>query len=256
MDKYSYNAKDKDLGRFAENFVSRLGDSSGHHEQDYFDMVRLLLSVKRHGSFLDIGAGIGRITSIAKDIVVETVALEPDEERWLQCYKACHEEPRCQVLRQLSSGYLKDNPGKKFDVIVIGMVIQHISTKDCQALLEDAASLLKPDGVAIIYTTHTADEASGFSYSAATLDEVYISEQEFNRYAEDSANQTKGIPVRRFSKAELLTCLDPYFDVINWRQTSYYREDRLGFFTHRLQVSPEILKDVGNSQFVVVQKKR
>jgi len=124
MADYTYNAKDGDLKRFAENFASRVGDNSGPHEQDYLDMVKLLLSVKREGSLLDIGAGLGRVTTIAKDIIAETIALEPDRQRWQECHKTCHQPPRCRVLCQLTSEYIAENPGKTFDVIVIGMVIQ------------------------------------------------------------------------------------------------------------------------------------
>jgi len=254
MADYVYKASDGELKGFADNFASRVGDNSGPHDQDYFDMVKLLLSIKREGSLLDIGAGLGRVTKIAKDIIAETIALEPDQQRWQECHAACHQPPQCRVLRQLTSEYIADNPGKTFDVIVIGMVIQHISTTACQALFEEAASLLKPDGVGIIFTSHTVEQARGFSYSGAAPDEVYLSQRQFNDYAENCQDQTKGIPVRRFSKAELLDCLKPYFETLYWRQVSYYREDRAAHFENRLRLEPGTLKDTGISQFVVVQK--
>ena len=66
-----------------------------------------------------------------------------------------------------------------------------------------------------------------------------------------------GLPVRRFSKNDLISTVERAgMDPVFWRQTSYYRQDRVGFFAHRLQVAPEELQFVGNSQFIVVRKQR
>ena len=254
MTTYTYRENDDKIKAFASKFVSRIGDNSGPADQDYFDMIRLLFSMKRDGSLLDIGAGLGRVTQIAKEIMAETVALEPDLERWQQCHDGNHEPPRCQVLRQFSSDYINDNPEKKFDIVVVSMVIQHVSTHVCQDILKDAASLLKPDGVGIVFTTHIVEEARGFSFSQTTPDEAYVSEQQFNEYAEDYENQNKGIPVRRFTKAEFLECLAPYFETLYWRQVSYYREDCARWFEKRFGLEAGALLDSGISQFAVVRK--
>ena len=55
---------------------------------------------------------------------------------------------------------------------------------------------------------------SGFSYSQAEGDDVYISEEAFNSYANNPEGQDRGIPARRFSQTELLECLKPYLDVV------------------------------------------
>ena len=256
MTKYVYQFDDSTMKKSrSENFESRVGDKSGNFEEDYLDLVRLLLSVKRHGSVLDVGAGVGRITAIAREIASETVALEPDESRWEQCYRACHQPPRCEVLCQTTTEYLSQNPGKGFGLIVIGMVLQHVSTSTCDSLLEEAATLLKPDGIAVIFTTHTLEESKGFSFSGDPGN-VYVSEQEFNDYANgDSSRHTKGLPVRRFSKADLIDTVSRYFEPLYWRQCAYYTEKGVAVFANRLQVDVEKLKDIGNSQFVVVQKR-
>jgi 2-polyprenyl-3-methyl-5-hydroxy-6-metoxy-1,4-benzoquinol methylase len=256
MATYTYQENDEKIKEFASKFVSRIGDNSGPADQDYFDMVRLLFSMKQDGSLLDIGAGLGRVTQIAKEIMAETVALEPDKERWQQCHAGSHQPPKCQVFRQFSSEYIKNNPEKTFDIVVVSMVIQHVSTTVCQGILKDAASLLKPDGVGIIFTTHIVEEAKGFSFSQTTPDEAYVSEQQFNEYADDYEHQTKGIPVRRFTKAELLECLKPYFEALYWRQGAYYREDCATFFEKRFRLEAGALKDSGINQFVVVRKSR
>ncbi len=254
MAEYKYNSKDRDLRGFADNFVNRVGDGSGLHDRDYFDMIKMLLAMKREGSLLDIGAGVGRVTEFSRGIIAETIALEPDEIRWQACHKAYHQEPGCKVICQLTSEYMAENPGKTFDVVILGMVIQHMSTSSVRNLLAEVASLLKPDGVAIIFTTHSVDAGRGSTYSHPRPDQIYISEEEFNRYADDHTDGSKGLPVHRFSKAEFLDFLAPHFDTIYWRQTSYYHEDRVVNFENRLQLEPGTLKDVGNSQFAVVRK--
>ena len=98
--------------------------------------------------------------------------------------------------------------------------------------------MLKPDGVGIIFTTHIVEDAKGFSFSQTTPDEAYVSEQQFNDYAEDYENQDKGIPVRRFTKAELLECLEPYLETLYWRQGSYYREDCAKYLKNGLGWKP------------------
>lgn len=254
MATYTYQENDEKIEAFASKFVNRLGDNSGPADQDYFDMIRLLFSMKQGGSLLDIGAGLGRVTQIANEYMAETVALEPDLDRWRQCHEGNHQPPKCQVIRQFSSDYLTDNPGKTFDVVVISMVIQHVSTTVCDNILKDAAALLKPDGVGIIFTTNIVEEAKGFSFSQTTPDEAYVSEQQFNDYAENFEHQTKGIPVRRFTKAELLECLEPHFETLYWRQGSYYRKDCARYFEKRFGLEAGALMDSGINQYAVVRK--
>jgi SAM-dependent methyltransferase len=255
MTGYEYKAKDSDLRGFADNFENRIGDGSGPHDREYFDMIKMLLAMKHEGSLLDIGAGLGRVTDFSRNLIAETIALEPDEERWQACHKSYHQPPTCQVIHQITSAYIADNPNKSFDVVVLGMVIQHLSTTSARALLAEVASLLKPDGVAIIFTTHTVDEARGFTYSLPGAGEIYVNEEDFNRYADDHSDGSKGLPVHRFSKAELQDYLAPLFKTLYWRQISYYREDRAAQFEHRLQLEPGSLKNVGNSQFAVVKNR-
>lgn len=255
MSDYIYNSRDKDLDIFKLCFESRVGDNSGDHEQDYFDVVKMLMQIKKHGSLLDIGSGAGRIPKISMSIMNETIALEPDINRWEFCHSEYHKPPVCQVIPQKTSEYMKDNPSRSFDLIVVGMVIQHMSTTACKSLLNEVKELLKDDGVAIIYTTHTLHKTKGFSFSAGDPNEAYVSEDEFNAYADGHLEQDKGIPVRRFSKDDLLDSISLHFIPLMWRQTSYYKEDKLPFFSNSVNVIAEELKDTGHSQFVVVSKK-
>jgi hypothetical protein len=114
---------------------------------------------------------------------------------------------------------------------------------------------MSPDGNAIISTTHAIDSCKGFSFSGDT-NRVYIGQDEFDAYADKpSSEQSMGLPVRRFSKADLIAEVQVAgLQSILWRQTSYYNSKGAAFYAKRLGVGIDDLKDVGNSQFVVVQK--
>jgi cyclopropane fatty-acyl-phospholipid synthase-like methyltransferase len=254
MKKYVYQHNDGEMKASAKFFQSRVGDRSGNYEEDYLDMVKLLLSLNQGGSVLDIGAGIGRITWLAKDIVAETVALEPDESRWSECHRTCHDLPRCEVLCMSTSEYIRQHPDKTFDLIVLGMVLQHVSTRLAEQIMHETAQLLKPGGTAIIFTTHTLEETKGFRFSGVPAN-VHVDEQTFNEYAEsDSRQHDKGIPVRRFSKGELTELVSRHLLPLYWRQCAYYTPEGVAAFAKRLRVDPGKLKDIGNSQFVVAQR--
>lgn len=258
MSEYIYkHAEGAGFKPFNDNFESRIGDNSGFHEQEHFENLEMLLAIKRNGACLDVGAGLGRVTAVAREIVAEVVALEPDEARWRDCHRAYHREPDCRVYRQTTGEYLQQNPDKRFDLIVVSMVIQHLSTDNCDRLLSEVATLLKPDGVAIIYTTHTLEKSKGFSFSGEPT-RNFVPEDEFNAYTRlPHSAQTLGLPVRRFSKQDLLDVLGrANLAPIYWRQTSYYRPERIDYFAWRLNVTPEELRSVGNSQFAIAQKPR
>lgn len=255
MSDYTYHFDDAAIDRFNEILENRIGDSSGFHEQDFFDTLDVLLAVNRDGSCLDVGAGVGRITSIAREIVSDVVALEPDETRWVECHRICNREGSCEVLCQTTSQYIQNNPGKRFSLIIVSMVIQHLSTEATKGLMRDIAQLLEPNGTAIISTTHTIEAAKGFSFSGDP-DRVYIEKDEFNAYANSpSSEQKNGLPVRRFSKTDLCEEVQSVgLRAILWRQISYYKPNGAKFFANRLGVAAQDLENIGNSQFIVVQK--
>jgi ubiquinone/menaquinone biosynthesis C-methylase UbiE len=254
MPNYRYQFDDSALKRMAGNFESRIGVENENHEEDFFDMLRLLVALKAKGALMDVGAGIGRLTAQAKETVAEIVALEPDQERWQACYDSHHEEPGCLVLQQTTTEYIRNNPGKEFDLIIISMVLQHISTGDCLRLLSEIEALLKDDGIALIYTTHSLEETRGFSLSGDP-EAMYMSEQDFNFYAEsDPSEQKMGLPVRRISKSELMDVLPSGIKPIYWRQSSFYTKIGLENFSKQLKIAPEKLADVGKNQFLVVEK--
>lgn len=90
-------------------FENRSGDEHGNVERDFIEMVQLLLTLNSGGSCLDVGAGIERITGVAKSIVKSTVALEPDESRWKACHADYNEAPHCEVICQSTTDYIGES---------------------------------------------------------------------------------------------------------------------------------------------------
>ncbi len=225
----------------------------GNHEAAHLDTINLLVSVLSSGSMLDIGCGMGRITGAAAGKIKELVALEPDVDRcnWTRAVVADFEGVT--VLNVLSQEYISQNPGKQFDLVVLSMILQHQSTHNCLRLMDDLATLTKSGGIAIVSSTHALERAKCFTYQ--DVSQARISEEEFNHYADNSHIQDKGLPVRRFSRAEFEALVPESFDIIQWTQFSYYRPEFLDRFAEIHRVDAQELTKIGNSQFMVLKKK-
>lgn len=250
---YRYNETDDGLALWGRNFTSRIGDGDGDHEQAYLDTLDLVFELKRGGSLIEIGSGFGRIVGMAVPKMSFVVGLEPDYDRYRYCHDSYHDPPRCQILRSMSGDYIRVHPDARFDVVVISMVLQHVATDVCRQLLADAHTLVKSDGVVVIATTHGPASAIRYTTSGAGPDDAPLSREAFDAYAKAIADQDRGIPVRRFTRDELIDLVSSDFEVLHWEQFSYIRPDKLGYFAARLGVSAGELTDVGDSQFLILR---
>ncbi len=232
--------------------TSRFGDGAGDHEALYVDAIKLLAAANGDGSVIDIGCGRGRIVDMIAPVVGEAVALEPDPGRCNWSREALAHFSNVSVHEQTTHDYIASNPGKQFDLAILGMVLQHMSTRYCVSLLDEVAQLTKTGGIAIVSTTHALEKAACFTYQHVA--DARISEAEFNAYAENSQAQDKGLPVHRFSRAELEALIPQAFTIVQWHQFSYYRPEHLEHFANLHKVSQQELENHGNSQFLVLKK--
>lgn len=257
MTDYVYNDNDSGMPTLSTKFSSRIGDGSGHHEEAFHDMIKLLAHAVSDGAMADVGCGMGRTTQTAAPIMNEVVALEPDHARWNYTRELVLDYDNVAVLKQTTQSFIAENPEKKFDLVVLGMVIQHLPTYLCTSVLDDIATLTRSGGIAIVSTTHALEKARCFTYQHVNQGRLSasISEEEFNRYAEDTAAQDKGLPVRRFSRSELESAVPKIFDIVHWGQYSYFRPEHLEHFAWLHSVEQEELADMGNSQFLVLKKR-
>jgi cyclopropane fatty-acyl-phospholipid synthase-like methyltransferase len=247
---YKYNAHDGDMDAWNANFTSRFGDGAGDPEEQYFSLLELVTQCRPSARLLDIGCGLGRVISLVKDNVQSIVGLEPDRARFSECHAAHHNGDSLEILNCTSTEFKTVHPDRKFDIIIVSMVIQHVSTDTCAQILRDVHELLSTDGVAIIATTQQDTER--FTFARSQSDK---SREEYDRYAEDCNNQTWGIPVRQFSRTSFLAALqEAGFRAIHWGQFSYIRPERLKAFAQMMQRPAEAIADVATSQYAVIKK--
>lgn len=248
---YTYNDDDSNLASWNSLFTSRHGDGSGDPEEDFLSAIRLVAACKAGGTFLDVGSGIGRIIDLLKPYAGGIVGLEPDRERYIACRDgAAAFDDWIEMFNTTSWEFRRSYRGRGFDFITVSMVIQHISTQACGRLLDDVHGLLKPNGVAMIATTHFYEER--FTYQAAPQAHDV---SEFDRYAEQVADQDKGIPVRMFSAEAFHRELGRAgLEVILWRQFAYPRADRAAELGGVLAATADQVRDLGSSQYAVVRR--
>ncbi|MEM6899315.1 MAG: methyltransferase domain-containing protein [Pseudomonadota bacterium] len=251
--EYVYQHSDDGLDLWSKLFTSRIGDGSGSPYQCYEDLLELLVELNRGKDMIDIGAGHGAAIAIAKGRVGKLIALEPDKQRYVASFGAYHEPPYCEVINQTSRDFIADNPGRKFQFVLLAMVLQHVATDNCSAIFEDISELLDEDGLALISTTHSPDDIEKF-YTSTTHDNGPISREEYDDYARGLLPQTRGLPIRRFSRSDLLNEAHQHFDVLYWAPFMYFRPALLGRFAAMYNTSTEALRDCANCQLMILRK--
>jgi SAM-dependent methyltransferase len=216
----------------------------------------LLAHACSEGSVADLGCGMGRTTQAIAPIVKEVVSLEPDVTRWEYTRDLVHKHSNVTVLNETTHDYISRHPTKQFDLVILGMVVQHLPTRVTKAVMDDILTLTKRGGIAVVSTTHALEKARCFTYQhvAKGKPRPKTSEDEFNRYAADTGSQDKGLPVRRFSRTDFESIMPADFEIVSWGQYSYCRPEHLDYFAWLDGVAPHELADVGNSQYLVLKR--
>lgn len=251
MTDYTYNARDDALVAWNKSFTNRIGDGSGDPEEEYLEVLKLIATCKSKGRILDVGCGLGRMIGVIRDRVAGPIlGLEPDGTRFRECHAAFHDGAGIQVMNTTSTEYKAGHPQAAFDMVIVSMVIQHVTTAICRQILEDVAALLAPDGIGVVATTQ--QDAERFTYQT---DQSSRTVEEFDRYASASDTQRYGIPVRQFSKDSFFEVLDRAgLRVIRWGQFSYLRPEKVAWFATWMGSQPQAIENVGTSQYAVVQR--
>jgi SAM-dependent methyltransferase len=249
---YVYHGDDAELAAAAGIFTSRFGDGRGDHEEDFLSAVRLVAAGKAGGAFLDVGSGVGRIIDLVRPHAGKVTGLEPDQDRFLACESGYARDPGVQMFRMTTAELRRRFPRRRFDLIVVSMVLQHVSTGTCAQILQDVRALMAPDALAVIVTTHFFEERFTFEADPSPHEAA-----EFDSCADGVSRPDKGLPVRMFSKQALDRAIaDAGLEAIVWRQFSYIRPDGLDEAVVRYDAPAERLHDLGLSQYVVVRPKR
>ena len=249
MNRYIYNASDNDLVAWNRNFTSRMGDGSGDPEEDYLSALQVVAAAKPDATLLEIGCGLGRIIQFMNH-VGPIVGLEPDVVRFQACHELLHDATRVQILNCTSTHYKSHHSERRFGIVVVSMVIQHVPTATCDRILLDVHDLLAADGLAVVATTQQDEER--FTYQA---DQTPRTAKEFDDYAADSSSQAYGIPVRQFSKASFLAAIGRSgLSVVRWGQFSYVRPEKVAWFAKWMGSRPVAIQDVASSQYAILKR--
>lgn len=250
MSNYIYNASDDDLLLWNQNFTSRMGDGLGDPEEEFLELVKLIIRCRPGSRVLDIGCGLGRFVDLIGQHVGRMTCLEPDEARYRHCYRHHNNGVSVEVLHTTSGDYRRRQPEARFDLVLLSMVLQHVSTATCLELLDDMAHLLGPNGIGVIATTQ--QDIERFTYQS---DPTVRSVAEFNEYCSSSEDQRYGIPVRQFSKASLLAAVaQSNLDIIRWGQFCYLKPEKVDWYANWMGSSPSAIENLGISQYAVVRR--
>jgi SAM-dependent methyltransferase len=246
---YTYHGDDAGLAAWVAMFTSRSGDGGGDHEQAFLSALEFAAACKADGAFLDVGSGVGRIVGKVRSYARHVTGLEPDERRHAACQAGYANDPGVEILNTTTDRYRKACPRRRFDLITVSMVIQHVSAATCEQILRDVRHLLAPNGVAVISTTHFFEER--FTYEADLSPHDF---GEFNRYAEDTSVHDRGLPVRMFSKDALHREVEKAgLEAVVWEQFSYVRPENVGRIAALYNVAEDQVRDCALSQYVVAR---
>jgi len=249
MSKYIYSSNENGLNNFENNFYNKKKINE-HPQKPYFDYLSSILTTEK--SFFEIGFGFGRIFNFVKNNVKEYVGIEPDVERFKSSQKLLKynidKSERFQFFNYFSNDYIKHYPDKKFDIVCISHVIQHVSTQTALNIIKDAFKLLNDNGTLIISTTCAPREL--FTYEKLNISDTV---NNFNYYC--LKNETnKGLPVHMFTKESLLVYLQN-FEIKYYEQYQFIKPDKLEWFSNNFYTSKNEITNIGQSQFVVCKKK-
>ena len=138
------------------------------------------------GNVLEVGAGIGNITSRLSEAADSVLAIEPSPELFEQLQRATAELKNTEVSRSTTKDLVSAGLRNQFDVVVYFNVLEHI--KDDSAELSLARELMTPNSYLVILVP-----AHQWLYS--------------------KIDRMTGHH-RRYSKKSITTCVQKEFDII------------------------------------------
>jgi len=166
-------------------------------EEYMLSLAEEIFKSSKYERLFDLGAGKGRLLIRFSKYFNKIIAMEPDKKR----LKAAKENVKKEGLKNIvfiQKSFLNSKlPKSYFDVVVCSHLIQHINTKDIKPTLDRIYEILKNNGILILATNHSNNDAFFKSFSDGnTVSEHEISENEFNSLI---ANKQNILPIHFFS---------------------------------------------------------
>ncbi len=162
---------------------------------------------KENSYFLDAGCGDGRLLSEFEGFFDNIVAIDPDIKRLQMAEETLKKQGSFSKIsfKPIAIGQIDDN--QKFDVILCGHVIQHVSADNAQLILKKLKSLLKKNGLLAIMTSHSGsiqDKYQKSYFINSEIVEEIISKDEFNSLI---YNNNRVLPIHFFSSRNIAQTL-------------------------------------------------
>lgn len=171
-------------------------------EKHVLDMaLAQVRELNRPRHILDLGCGLGRLFPVFAPEADTILGLEPDAERFLgaQASAAAVTEAECNVICSDSSVL---DPEVRFDVILSSHVFQHIPHALCLAMADTMSAHLRPGGLLILTTTHTAADED--ILTAETMDGGHRAARTVDLAEFGTLFDMDGVlPVRLFAEATI-----------------------------------------------------
>lgn len=102
----------------------------------------------RHGSALDFGCGVGRLTQALADHFDRVVGVDISGTMLEQAVRYNRKEERCRYV-QNGRADLALFPGPEFDLVYSSIVLQHIAPRFVRRYIPEFVRVLRPGGVAV-----------------------------------------------------------------------------------------------------------
>lgn len=134
---------DSDLAYITKKYAKTLQNIQNHPRYaNYRDILHSLHQINPSGRFLDVGAHIGNVLYLARDLGYETYGVEPS----LSMTTVAKEHRQLNVFH----GFLHDAqyPSNFFDIVTLIDVLEHIETP--KIFLQEIHRILKPGGIVFI----------------------------------------------------------------------------------------------------------
>lgn len=184
-------------------FTSNIIKPIDHWDKGEDQVLKQFYSmIQSNNSLLDAGCGKGRLINKYERYFNEITIVERDPERLGKANNLINHlnlESKVNIKLDKIQNLREE---KKFDSIICSHVLQHVSTYDCEDILEKFAKILYPKGLLLIFIPHSLTAKEVFTkierYGNG-IKETEITVDDFNYLTEKSSS----LPVRKFTSLSI-----------------------------------------------------
>ena len=224
MEKYSYPDEEDKL---TTTFITQDSNAKYWEESEKNILNAIINKIKnmpKKPKLLDLGCGTGRLFSVFYSYVESITGVEPDESRASEAVKEAEkiDDKKIKVL----NGDISAVKDKKFDVIVVSHVFQHIALESVVDIVSSLRNIIEDEGLLCITTTYSGSRKDILSleYSKKGKREFKrISKKRFNKIV----NTNTALPVRKFSINTIKSILNNNNFTIQQKLCYHFKKEKI-----------------------------